>query len=474
MMKKLINLIAIIAATALVLAVVFVFLIINTPKKATESVIFKTLAPTDVSCVKVSNSFGSFEVSTEAEGYILSDIPAELVDLDNFVAFMTQCGAISALKRVTSKPSDLSIYGLDEPVATASIIYTDNSELLLHIGNADLVSGNYYLQVDKEEDVYLLSASIAAYFLCDKKQYINHYVTPELADGNVLAAILDVKFSGGELKEPITIESVSAGDEETKLAALSFGAVTHLVRGRGVYELDQTYGAQILGSILGIKAQEVVGYGLSEEDIAAFGFAEPFMKVEYDFKNNEGILEHNILSLIKKSDNSFLAHLLGSSAVYEIDRPAFVDIQYEKLMLRWFLSPLLLDLSGLTIATQTQTLEFAISRDENNNQQITLNGEDMDINLFQSFYRLVTSASASDGEYLSSTTADSEPLMTIIYHYINTAKAEDVMKLYKGTARRVYAEVNGVIEFDMKESFYTYMLNACENMFLGKMIDENW
>lgn len=474
MMKKLINLIAIIAATTLVLAVVLIFLLINTPEKATESVMFKALAPTDVSCVNVSNSFGSFEVSTEAEGYILSDIPAELVDLDNFVAFMTQCGAISALKRVASKPSDLSVYGLDEPMATASIIYTDNSELVLHIGNVDLVSGNYYLQVDKEKDVYLLSASVAAYFLCDKKEYINHYVTPELADGNVLAAILDVKFSGGELKEPITIESVSAGDEETKLAALSFGAVTHLVRGRGMFELDQTYGAQMLGSILGIKAQDVVGYGLTEEDIAAYDFAEPYMKVEYDFKNSTDIVEHNILSLVKKSDNSFLAHLSGSSAVYEIDRPAFVDIQYEKLMLRWFLSPLLLDLSSLTVSTQTQTLEFAIGRDKENKQYSTLNGEELDINLFQSFYRLVTSASASDGEYLSGTTADSEPLMTITYHYINTAKPEDVLKLYKGSTRRIYAEVNGVIEFDMKESFYTYMLNACENMLLGKTIDENW
>lgn len=473
-MKKIINLIAITAVGALVLAVAFVFLLINTPEKTTESVVFKALAPTDVSSVSISNSYGSFEVSMEANGYVLDDIPAELVDLDSFVAFMTQCGALSALKRITSKPSDLSVYGLDKPMATVSVSYSDSSELVLYIGNADLVSGHYYMQVNQKNDVYLLSSSGAAYFLCGKEAYINHYVTPELADGNVLAAIQDVTFSGGELKEPITIESVSAGDEETKIAALSFGAVTHLIRGRGVHELDQTYGAQMLGSILGIKAREVVGYGLTEEEIAAYGFGEPYMEVDYDLKNSASIVEHNILALVKQSNTSFLAHLSGSSTVYEIDRPAFVDIQYEKLMLRWFLSPLLLDLSGLTITTQTQTLEFTIGRDKENKQYAMLNGEELDINLFQSFYRLVTSASASDGEYLSGATADGDPLMTITYHYLNSAKEDDVMKLFKGTTRRVYVDVNGVIEVDTKESFYNYMLNACENILHGKAIDENW
>lgn len=474
-MDKIRNLIIIAASVVVLLSAVNVYLLLNEPQKSTGIVVFKELEPIDVTGVEIHNTTGDFKIYMKDGGYIIDDIPSELVDLDTFITFMTQCGAFSALKRITNQAENLAVYGLNNPSATAAITYSDGTELVLHIGCEDPVSGNYYMQVEPEDDdVYLISADTADLFLSSKKKYINHMVTPVLKSNNALSAVLNVTFTGGELKEPITIQAVTKNNDETMIAALSFGAITHLVHGNGLYELDQTYGSEILSSLFGIKANDVLGYGLTAEEINDYGFDKPYMKVEFDFKDLEGEQKHILLSLIMKTESSFLAYVEGTGVLYEISRPKFADIKYEKLMLRWFLSPLLMDISGLTVSFDDQTFEFDINTDEGNKQTVTLNGNEVDIDLFRLFYRLVTSASAADGEYMFGVKVEEKPLMTITYRYINSEKNDDVIKLYKGKTRRLNVEVNGVIEFDMKESFYTYLVNACKNILMGQEFNINW
>ena len=91
----------------------------------------------------------------------------------------------------------------------------------------------------------------------------------------------------------------------------------------------------------------------------------------------------------------------------------------------------------------------------------------MDVELFYSFYRLVTSA-ASDGLYLPDAAASGNPLMTITYTYLDPAKAPDVMTLYAGGTRRVNVDVNGVIEFDMRASFVDAMKPRLRTHRLGR------
>ena len=103
-----------------------------------------------------------------------------------------------------------------------------------------------------------------------------------------------------------------------------------------------------------------------------------------------------------------------------------MDIDYTKLMLRWFLSPLRLDLESLTVSFDGSTYVYQSGKNNDGTQYAFVNDQEMDIDLFYSFYRLVTSA-ASDGQYLTDAVVDGAPLMTITYNYIDPNKSPDVM-----------------------------------------------
>ena len=473
MKKKLLvwNLIAL--GVLLALGAAYLILTANPVSADSGVVVFIEKDPTDIQTLDVTNSFGSYEVYAEDDGYVVDDIPASIVNVDGFYELMYHGSAFGALKRVEANPHDLAKYGLDEPQASLSVQFTDGETFAMKIGAEEVVSGNYYGQVDGDKAVYLFSSEDLTYFLCRKEAYISLQVTPVLAVSSPLSAIRDVTFSGAMLEKPLTIQAVTDDNPEVKLTAMSFGPATHIVRMKGVYELDQTYGIEILGSLFDIEALDVVGYNLSDADFSKLGFDNPTMVVDYGMKNGTEDVTNMRLSLVALSSGQYLINLEGAPVVYLIDKPAFVDVDYTKLMLRWFLAPLRLDLASLTVSFDGKTYTYESGKRDDGTQYAYVNGKEMDVELFYAFYRLITSA-ASDGQYLTDATASGDPLMTITYTYLDADKAPDVMTLYAGSTRRVNVDINGVIEFDMRSSFVDAMKLACEHTVTGEGIEENW
>ena len=473
MKKKLLvwNLIAL--GVLLALGAVYLMLTANPVSADSGVVVFIEKDPTDIQTLDVTNATGSYEVSAEDGGYVIADIPASIVNVEGFYELMYHASAFGALKRVEANPRDLSKYGLDEPQASILVAFTDGETFSMQIGAEEVVSGNYYGQVEGDKAVYLFSGEDMTYFLCRKEAYISLQVTPVLAVSSPLSAIRDVTFSGAMLEKPLTIQAVTDDNPEVKLTAMSFGPATHILRMKGVYELDQTYGIEILGSLFDIEAQDVVGYNLSDADFSKLGFDNPTMVVDYGMKNGTEDVTDMRLSLVALSNGQYLINLEGAPVVYLIDKPAFVDVDYTKLMLRWFLAPLRLDLASLSVSFDGKTYTYESGKRDDGTQYAYVNGREMDVELFYSFYRLVTSA-ASDGQYLPDATASGSPLMTITYTYLDADKSPDVMTLYAGGTRRVNVDVNGVIEFDMRASFVDAMKLACAHTVTGEGVEENW
>jgi energy-coupling factor transporter ATP-binding protein EcfA2 len=352
-------------------------------------------------------------------------------------------------------------------------MWVDHGTIKMTGGSEEVVGGNYYGQVDGDKAVYLFSGEDMVYFLCRKEAYITLQVTPKLAVSSPLSAIMDVTFSGSVIEKPITIEAVADSNPKAELAAMSFGPATPIVRMQGTYELDQTYGIEILGSLFDIEALDVIGYNLTDGDLAKLGFGDPDMVVDFGMKNGTDTVSDYELSLVNVNDETCLINVSGTRVVYLIEKPTFVDLDYTKLMLRWFLSPLRLDLASLVVSFGGETYTYQSGKNDDGTQYAFVNGKAMDIDLFYSFYRLVTSA-ASDGLYLADAVATGNPLMTITYTYLDPDKSPDVMTLYEGGTRRVDVDVNGTIEFDMKASFVDVMELACRHTVTGEPIEENW
>lgn len=449
------------------------YLLLNREQTLEESdLVFIDREPTEIENVTIANSYGAYQVFRDGDGYTIADMPASIIDEEGFYELMYHSCAFGALKVIDEAPADLSVYGLDDPAAIVRTVFADGEEITIRLGSEERVSGNYYGMVDGKESVYLFAEEDVLYFLLRKEIYISLQVTPELVVSSPLSAIRDITFSGTALPEPITVEAVTDGNPALKREALSFGAPTHIVRLRGVYQLDQTYGVEMLGSVMGIRALSVYAYNMSDGDLAKMGFDDPYMRVSFGLKNGTDYIADFELSLIPYGEY-YLASTKGTGLVFIIERPDFVGIDGTKLCLRWFLMPLRKDLKDLTVSFGGEDYVFTSGTDQSGNNWGRVNGQEMDIEQFYAFYRLVTGAS-SDGLYLEDAVSEGEPLMTVTYRYLDEGKTPDVMKLYTGGTRRVNVEVNGVTEFDMRSSFVDAVKAACQNAVSGEAINENW
>jgi hypothetical protein len=150
-----------------------------------------------------------------------------------------------------------------------------------------------------------------------------------------------------------------------------------------------------------------------------------------------------------------------------------MDIEFEKLLLRWFLSPLLMDVNAIDIEMPESHRTFVLDQENPREPSATMDGEPLAIDRFRLLFRLLGSA-ASDGRLLpAKEQPDEAPLMTITYRYPGE-KHDDVMALYPEEDRRVRVYINGISEFSMKESFVTRVSEALEALNKDEDFDITW
>ncbi|MCD6287254.1 MAG: DUF4340 domain-containing protein [Anaerolineae bacterium] len=468
-----VRLVLIAATVVAVLAAAAVVLLLSPTDVANSGVSFKTAEPVDVVRVFISNEYGTVDISFTGEGYVVDDIPAELVDMEELIDLLTNCGMVYAVRTAAAAPRDLESYGLAEPAARVEITYADESALTLIIGNIERVTGNTYFSVEGDPAVYLMESEHSTGFLLPKKAYVEDLVTPELVLSSPLSALLDVTFIGGQLAEPVTVEAVATKDPEVARTAISFGTATHIVRGKGVYELDQTYGVEMMGALLGISSYDIVGYQFTQEEIMAFGFDRPTMQVEFDLKNGVDVqVEHYALAVLKEDDTWYMTSN-DNGVIYVVQEPAFLQLEYSKLLVRWFLSPMLMDVRAIELTTEGKEYDFVITGATNAEKQVTCNGKELDIERFRTLYGLLTNA-AHDGRLLTNVVVKGAPLLRLTYHYLDEQKQPDVMELYPGDARRVTVRVNGVTELAMREMYLIRVQEALSVLWTEDPIETDW
>jgi len=459
-MKTLIRIAVCSVASVILLAVVYWQLQFTTISTEIDNIIISSRLPEDVLSVSVENESGLFRFYFDAEegGYVVDDIPAHLVDIGAFYRFLVNSARVFAISRISADSAGLPDFGLSPPRASVEIEFFDSEILRLNIGDVERVSGNFYATVEGFEDVLIFPQGIAEQFLNPGTQVISLLLTPPLALSSPLSAIRDVIIVGGSLESPVTILSTTDADEDVELAALSFGIATHIVLAEGVYQLDQAYGIAMLGALFEIRAARIVGYDLSNEELSHFGFDEPYMAVDFDMVNGaDAPAVAVMLRFAHAADGFYYATRLGSGAVYLVSRQEFFDIEFERLILRWFLTPFLMDLTAITVEMENEHHRFEIDSSDARSIQAFYNGEPLDMESFHTFFRLITSA-AHDGVYLGVLPLPQEaPLMTITYEYVDQRKENDVMALFPGEARRANVFINGIGEFAMNDLFIQHV-----------------
>jgi len=475
MMSRQLRLVLILLAIVVILFSAMLVLGATKSEEQIKKVVFRSSPPTDVRNVHIHNDYGDTYVDFLDGGYVLSEVPIDVVDMELFVDMMTDVADVYALTEIKS-PQSLDRYGLNSKTAVVKVTYMDGNEMTLSIGSYEPISKGYYCLVSDFDSVYLIAEDRVNGFIQPEKYFISKYVTPPKPEQSQssLGHVKGMTLEGGKLLEKVILSPVEAEEEQSMLDVISFGSATHLIKVNGMnHRVDQRYAALVFDSVLGLKAKDIIDYNLNDEAMETFGFDHPDMHAVFDYKRtpNDEITQYDIKVLEK--NGVFYASCNNRGIIYQINPPYFYDVTLEKFPVRWFFSPLLFDLKALEIRRGDARYLFELSGTTNNDLAVTCNGESFDLNRFRRFYKLITSG-AHDNTMSEQIKGSAPSLMEITYIYRNVNKPKDVLKLYAGESRRHYAEVNGMTRFTIKELFYTRVSQAIDLLFTDEVFEIDW
>lgn len=472
MKKQLRQLILLLAL--LVVAAVAAWLLLAPAQEAPATASQESAEPTTVELegtpesVQVRHCQGSYVLS----GSGVDVLPQKITALESVRSLLSALNGLR-LERVDTPNKDISLYGLDRNALQVELHYAGGESKILSIGADEPVSKRSYCSLNGE-GVYLLDGALARQLSASAQEFISLQVTPPCLSTNVLSAVKDVRIATG--REDIVIRAYDSFAEEEKVQLLSFGAVSHVVEGPGVlHELDRTYAQEIFESLLDMYAEDVVAWNVSDADLQQYGLDAPDMIVEFGLKNGDDPstpVQQYSLRIRMQEDGCTYVLCNDRGAVYCVSRAAFMDVEYAKLVNRWFLSPLMADLAQLRVSTPDGENVYMIGG-TTAEPSIVCNGETVDVARFRSFYTLAVSA-ASNGDYIAPCEPDGQPLLRLEFVYSDAAKAPDVLEMYDLDARRMSVSVNGVTEFAMRSAYVDALTGAMEALKTGAEIAQTW
>jgi hypothetical protein len=431
----------------------------------------KDLTINDIGEIRIRNRYSQFSLWQEEGGFILADLPPEQVNAEYLFLLLDEASRVEYAALVSEGPGEP--YGFDDPEAEADILYTDGSALSLVFGAEEPVSRGRYFMTGEGGRIYLMDRSRVVRFLMPLKNFINYEIVPPRAFPSPLSAVKNLRLSGGAFPRPIVITEVREDSEEDMREAASFGAASHLIRSPALHEIDQRECIEVFSSLTGLLNIEVFGYNLGEEELAACGFDRPWAVAEYDYLRSEGEAPLHIVLRVARHGEDLLLIRDGQRVVHRIENKAFISTSYEKLAMRWFLTPLVTDLESIRIELGEARHLIRLSGEDNRSLEAALDGRPLDIDAFRKFYRLLISAS-NDGVLLEQPVREGPPLLALSFSYRDRKKKDDAMVFSPGSLRRLHVTVNGVTEFSILERYLTVTAAALESLKEGRDFSVDW
>ena len=114
---------------------------------------------------------------------------------------------------VVEAPEDLSQYGLEEPFRTITAVLSDGTQVVIYAGNKSDLLSEYYIKVEGDDNVYLVSSNIVTDFDKDPEDFIDETETEtETADS------ADETASTDAIEETAAAKTLESADGETESA----------------------------------------------------------------------------------------------------------------------------------------------------------------------------------------------------------------------------------------------------------------
>ena len=410
--------------------------------------------PSDIKTVKVTNEYGTFELSAETptemstdengketsvsqetiytlKGYEKAPLETGMPD-----AVANDAAAVTTTNIVDITGENPSEYGLDKPRATAEVTFVNKNKRTIFVGNDAPDNAGVYIMVDGDKGIYLVDGEAVDSFLYKETSLLDKTVTSasEAEDG---ATPKKIKISGANF--PDTIEIVPNDDETVSMSYYKMLSPTKCFVHVG-------NGSKVLESLRSVTANDVIAYKPDTKTLAKYklDLENPYAELNAEFSDIHVHL-YAAKPIAEKSDDdtdtvttSVYVYSPASKMLYSLtaDKVPWVTTSYEDLVFEYVIKSNLPSIKTLEVTAKGKTYAFDISIEKTSDEKgiektqtiVKVDGKTIDTEKFDVFFQNLESATVNKVKS-GKVSDDAELTVKVIY---NTDKESDVITFYKG------------------------------------------
>ncbi len=443
----------------------------------TETIPLVDMDSAQVTHILIENEYGetNFEQNgvgeeewtvTELEGLSQSDTAVS--------ATVNIASGLTAQEIAEENPSDLSKYGLSEPVSRFTVEFSDydRTTRTFLIGNETPEGDCRYVCEEGVNTIYTVKSASLTYFL-SKPEYFVTLVLMATPDDDSWPEIVDLTVERQDLDYVISFRT-----EEDQTEGLMSAQVMY----EPIYmSLNITNSTDVTHGMWGLTAEDTIIANPGEDDLAQYGLDDPGTTVTLktdDDKTHVLTIGDPIYVQDENGNDtaqiaSYYVYLTGEEGINSIYQVAADSLPWTTFLPEDVISNLMTTNAVGTVDTivyenESGSSVFEIDTDDEGSvTKVTLDGEEVDANLFKTLYQQIITCPTNQ-VYFEDT--DAEPFATLSIN-VNDGKS-DVIEFIRDTNRRVIVKLNGRTTFRIASTWIDSLEDNIENVRNGTEVKD--
>lgn len=405
----------VLAVTAVLLVVVFIFVDHRSRKQAEEASVGepKQLLLLDIDTVTritIDNEDGHFAFDWQNDGNGWKLVSQEQFKINQYgiSAICTYLGNVRSEKTVAFDCKDTAVYGFDHPVTLkVYTTYTDDEHpYVLYIGDSTPTYDAYYAMVDGSNDVYTIDYTSGSIFCASKDALKNNYLYDVSAS--------QINYYRLERDGKVVTEISRDADNVWQLDTPAG------------YEIYKVRIDDLMNTLIRVQFS-----GFVEEDpadLAQYGLDKPHTKL---FLSSDAYDEEVWFgSSTSESENAqeLFGYLTSSKQVFRVVRNdiSFTQLDPSHYILPYCINVSVEELSAIEIDMgdvyemhTVMHLDYANTQYALDDTDITALDNETTMGLFMTFFRTVSLLAFDELDLEAEPDPESEPVIRIIYTYLD-------------------------------------------------------
>lgn len=337
-----------------------------------------------------------FSFVKNGEDWQLNGFPDVKLKSSSVDSLLSNLATVTGESKITDVADDISVYGLNEPLASYTLMLNDGGQKTLLLGNQDPVSKSYYFNVKGETAVYTVYSTRGDSLLRELSYYRDDtLLSVNTADLNYISV-----HSGGST---IELELRTSGEGENQTTDW------WMTKPRQKKTDSQRVSESILSKLENWSIQEFIFDG-TENDVQ-YGLNSPDGMIF--LKDSTGTAQ--TFEIGNKTDDNRYIRVAGSSSVYTISADAVDFFHVDPfLLIEKFINLESIDnVNSIEVKNAQGTAHTLIILRNGENTTYRLDGSDIEEKKFKTMYQSVIGLTA-DG--FSQNPQKSSALYTVVYH----------------------------------------------------------